>query len=87
LRKASADRLPAWLLNQKKAGFNAPVSHWLLGPLRELAQRATASDALAEWLEPAAVEQLWREHEARRRDNGLALFGLTCLGLWLERRP
>ncbi len=39
---------------------------------------------MAEWLEPAAVEALWREHLDGKRDHGLKLFGLTCLGLWMS---
>ncbi len=59
------------------------MSHWLLGSLEDTARRATAPDVLAEWVRPEVVETLWREHRDRRRDNGLALFALTCFGLWL----
>ncbi|MFQ5527019.1 MAG: asparagine synthase (glutamine-hydrolyzing) [Thermoanaerobaculia bacterium] len=84
LKRARADRLPGSILNQKKQGFNAPVSQWLLGAWEDLAGRATATDRLSEWLRPEAVETLWREHSERRRDHGLRLFGMACLGLWLE---
>jgi len=84
LKKARAGRLPAAILGQKKQGFNAPVSQWLLGAWQGLAGRATASEALGQWVRPEAVATLWREHTERRSDHGLRLFGLACLGLWLE---
>jgi hypothetical protein len=33
------------------------------------------------------VDRLWRAHEGFAADNGLKLYGLTCLGLWLADRP
>jgi asparagine synthase (glutamine-hydrolysing) len=81
--KASQRRhLPAAIVDRRKAGFNAPVSHWFAGPLYELGRAATAADVVGEWFDPAAVDRLWTEHRARRRDHGLKLFGLTCFGLW-----
>ena len=69
-------------VDRRKAGFNAPVSHWFAGPLHDLGRAATAPEVLGEWFEPAAIDRLWTEHRARRRDHGLKLFGLTCFGLW-----
>jgi asparagine synthase (glutamine-hydrolysing) len=84
LKRSQAAHLPAALLERKKQGFNAPVSSWLEGPLHELGRSATETPRMKEWFDPAAVERLWTEHRARKRDWGLALFGLTCLGLWWE---
>jgi asparagine synthase (glutamine-hydrolysing) len=85
LKRARAGRLPAGHLEQPKEGFGAPLSHWLLGPMGEVAAAATRSPALAEWVRPEAVDRLWREHRERRSDNGYKLFGLACLALWLEQ--
>jgi asparagine synthase (glutamine-hydrolysing) len=60
------------------------VSHWLSGPLEQIGRAATTTAAMREWFDTAALERLWSEHRTRRRDHGLALFGLTCLGLWFE---
>lgn len=83
LRHSQRDRLPAWLLQRKKQGFNAPVSQWLLGPLRELCQQTLFSPRMAEWFQPAELRRLWQEHEQMKRDNGLKLFGLLTVGLFL----
>jgi asparagine synthase (glutamine-hydrolysing) len=85
LRRALRERLPHAVLYGQKRGFNAPVSQWLAGPLRGFALDALASPRLKDYVRPDAVAQLWREHDARLRDHGLKLYGLTCLALWLDQ--
>lgn len=84
LRRLMAQRFPR-VLSRPKAGFNAPVSHWLLDELHDIARAATATAAMREWFRAEEIERLWVEHRDRRRDNGYRLFALTCLGLWLDR--
>jgi len=84
-KRLLARRLPAAILARPKAGFNAPVARWLTAELRPLAESVLAGPALAEWLDPAVVARLWAEHLGARRDHGYRLFGLVCLGLWLDR--
>ncbi|WP_096700270.1 asparagine synthase (glutamine-hydrolyzing) [Magnetospirillum sp. 15-1] len=84
LKESQRGRLPDATLDQRKEGFNAPVSHWLLGGLKELSADITHGAVLGQWVRPEAVDRLWADHHSGRRDNGLRLFGLTCLGLWLE---
>jgi asparagine synthase (glutamine-hydrolysing) len=84
LKQSQRRHLPAGILNRPKKGFSAPVAHWLAGGLRDRARAVTLEGPLTDWVEPRAVESLWAQHLGRRRDNGLKLFGLTCLGLWLE---
>jgi asparagine synthase (glutamine-hydrolysing) len=85
-RESLRSRLPGWVLGRKKEGFNSPMTKWLAGPLRPLAQDALHSATLHEWVRPDAIERLWREQDARIRDNSLKLFGLVCLSLWLNQR-
>ncbi len=84
LRKSQQQRLPDWLLNRPKQGFNAPVSQWVLGPLRALCQQTLFSAAMRDWFDEAQLRRLWDDHEKMRRDNGLKLFGLLTVGLYLE---
>ena len=86
LKRSQQDRLPRAIIDRGKRGFNAPVSRWFAGPLAELGREATSPRVLGEWFDPAVVRRLWDEHLARKRDNGFKLFGLVCLGLWLEQR-
>jgi asparagine synthase (glutamine-hydrolysing) len=75
--------LPDSIVGRRKAGFNAPVSAWLAGPLHDLGRAATAATTLGEWFDPKAIDRLWDEHRRKIHDHGLKLFGLTWLGLWL----
>ncbi len=84
-KKSQADRVPPWVLAGRKRGFNAPMTVWLEGPLRAFAHDVLASPGLHEWIRPDAIDRLWRDQDARRRDNGLKLFGLMSLSLWLNR--
>ena len=86
LKRSQARRLPENLIHRRKQGFNAPVSHWFAGPLQALGRAATSARVLGEWFDPATIERWWTEHTARQRDHGFRLFGLTCLGLWLEQQ-
>jgi asparagine synthase (glutamine-hydrolysing) len=84
LKKSQRPFLPSEIIDAKKQGFNAPVSHWLNGALEETAKRVIRQGPLLEWLNRDVMATLWQDHKNRRRDNGLKLFGLVCLGLWLE---
>jgi asparagine synthase (glutamine-hydrolysing) len=85
LKLSQRGRLPGWVLDRPKQGFNAPISHWVLGPLREICEDTLYSPAMREWFDQDAIQRLWRDHRERRRDNGLKLFGLLTLGLFLAR--
>jgi asparagine synthase (glutamine-hydrolysing) len=87
LKRSQQGRLPPATVNRRKAGFNAPVSHWLNGPLAHITEAATLGPKMADLFDLTAIRRLWGEHRARRRDHGLKLFGLACLGLWLEQSP
>jgi asparagine synthase (glutamine-hydrolysing) len=84
-KQSQRGRLPDRVLNGKKQGFNAPISQWLSGPLRGLAHDALACERLRDYVRPENVDRLWREQDAGQRDNGLKLFGLVCLSLWLNQ--
>jgi asparagine synthase (glutamine-hydrolysing) len=85
LKRSQTHRLPAHTLKRAKRGFNAPVSHWMNGPLGDVGRDAFRTGRLDEWFDPTRVDSLWTEHRQGRADRGLALFELTCLGLWRAR--
>ena len=84
LKKAMHSVLPQQTLQQKKKGFNAPVSWWLAGSMRDFAFEVTSSSLMQEWFSRAFIDKLWYEHRQKHADHGLKLFSLTCLGLWLD---
>jgi asparagine synthase (glutamine-hydrolysing) len=85
LKQSQRARLPSWVLDRPKRGFNAPVSHWLLGPLREICKDTLSSTQMRAWFDPDALQRLWDDHEHKRRDNCLKLFGLLTFGLFLRQ--
>jgi asparagine synthase (glutamine-hydrolysing) len=87
LKESQRRRLPARTVARAKRGFNAPVSHWMNGPLEAVGREAFSAGRLREWFDPKTVDTLWAEHRGGRADHGLALFELTCLGLWRAAVP
>ena len=88
LKASQRGRLPAEVLDRRKAGFNAPVSMWFEELLSEPFERTVLSGPGRDLLDAGVAEGLRAQHRRRERDNGLILFALTVLGLWLERgRP
>lgn len=84
LKQMARKRLPASIISRPKQGFNAPVSRWLTAELKELGRDITLGTRLAGYIDRKPVEQLWNDHLSGKRDNGLKLFGLLCLGLWMD---
>jgi asparagine synthase (glutamine-hydrolysing) len=84
LKQSQRARLPAWLLDRPKQGFNAPVSQWILGALRPLCEDVLFSGPMQEWFDPLQLRRLWSEHRTMERDHGLKLFGLLTVALFLR---
>ncbi|MFZ5452531.1 MAG: asparagine synthase (glutamine-hydrolyzing) [Thermodesulfobacteriota bacterium] len=90
LRRVAGNLVPPQVITRKKEGFNAPVSHWLAGSWRHLAEEAFSPASLHRGglLNPGAVNRLFQEHLQGRRDHGFLLFSLLMLVLWLQKvRP
>ena len=86
LKQSQQGRVPAAVLQRRKQGFNAPVSHWLLSSFREEFEQLTmGAGAPLPLFKPEAVARLWEDHVNGRRDNGHKLLGLISLQLWGRR--
>jgi asparagine synthase (glutamine-hydrolysing) len=85
LKKALRARIPESVLARKKRGFNAPVSHWIAGPLKSLLMDAVSGNAARGLINVPRVERLLLEHEQGQDDHGFRLFNILSLGLWLNR--
>ncbi len=83
LKKSQAGRLPDFVLQRKKQGFNAPVSHWLTTSLSEQYRGMTISNTQS-FFNPAYVEKLWDEHAHRQRDNSFKLLTIINFHLWAQ---
>jgi asparagine synthase (glutamine-hydrolysing) len=79
-RRAAERHLPAAIARRRKKGFLVPFGSWARTIWKErLAAILLGGDAP---FGRRAVEQLWNEHVAGRRDWSYQLFALTSLFLW-----
>jgi asparagine synthase (glutamine-hydrolysing) len=87
LRQAMADRLPAEVLHQKKAGFGAPTDYWLTYDLREMVHDLLSPDRIKRrgFFKPATVARLLKDHYSGRQEWSLQIWQLLTLELWLQR--
>lgn len=83
LKKMLSTRLPKTILSRKKSGFNAPISLWIRGELKNFVeQNLLCQSAETEFFNKNYAEQLLREHYLRKKDNGLKIFALLNYVLW-----
>jgi asparagine synthase (glutamine-hydrolysing) len=85
-KQALAPFVPPVILRRSNMGLELPHSKWLLGPLRPLARKWLAPDAVEATglLRADEVARLWEEHAARRRDNGRALWAVIGYTAWFH---
>ena len=60
LKQSQQPYLSAQCINQKKQGFNAPISHWLNGSLAATAREITMDRTLQDWFNLSVIEKLWQ---------------------------
>jgi asparagine synthase (glutamine-hydrolysing) len=84
LREAMRPMLPREVLHRSKAGFGAPLRHWLRDPLRSVVDGVLSEASLTRrgLFDPAAVRRLVERDRAGRVDAAYAIFGLVCIELW-----
>ncbi len=90
LSQTAGPLVPPTIIKRPKRGFNAPVSHWIAGPWRELVRDTLNARALQQGgiLAGAGVERLVQQHFSGGRDHGFLLFTLVTLTLWINgHRP
>lgn len=87
MRQAMESDLPRELLDKKKVGLEMPYSRWFRSELRDLLDHHLEPSRVEETglMRPEAVRHLVEDHQAGRRDNGRALWGLLNYMIWYER--
>ena len=88
LHRYASSRGLDFVAKRKKAGFNAPVSTWLRGPWRELAQTAfyEQSCEISPFISADTIQRMWRDHDEKRRDYGYFLFSVLMFILWYRNK-
>jgi asparagine synthase (glutamine-hydrolysing) len=88
LRKAFQDLLPPAIQRRGKMGFGVPLGSWFRAGLRDYVRDTFAPSArLYEYLRPAAVGQLLREHEEGLQDHQYKIWLLITFERWLRLLP
>ncbi|MFZ1932643.1 MAG: asparagine synthase (glutamine-hydrolyzing) [Thermoguttaceae bacterium] len=84
LRETFADLLPRSIQRRPKMGFGVPLDHWFRHELRDFTREVLLDRKTLDrgHLRPAAVLQLWDEHQQRRFNHGYRLWSLLILELW-----
>jgi asparagine synthase (glutamine-hydrolysing) len=85
LKQAMRGLLPAEVLKKSKQGFSMPMKNWLRGPLAPMLREFTSTERLRErgWFEPAAVQQMARQHMDGTANHAHQLWCLISLELSL----
>ena len=86
LKRIMRDRLPRSIIRRQKRGFNAPVSQWMRGPLRDdVADLFSSGSSVIVDFDNPLLQRVWREHCSGAVDHGHKLWTILSLALW-ERR-
>ena len=78
--------LPASILSRPKMGFPVPLESWLRGPWNSVASDVLLDRRSRERgiVDPAAVQQLLRDHASGRVNGTERLWSLINLELWFR---
>jgi asparagine synthase (glutamine-hydrolysing) len=88
LRRVLDKFVPAAIIERPKMGFAVPIDEWLRGPLREWAATLLDEARLNRegFLDAAAVQQKWHEHQQGHSQSGRLLWNVLMFQAWLERQ-
>jgi asparagine synthase (glutamine-hydrolysing) len=86
-KRAMEPYLPRDVINRPKAGFTAPLRHWLRHDLRAMVDDTlNESDVLRRgFFDPGAVRRLVEMDRSGAVDGSYSVFALMCFELWCRR--
>jgi asparagine synthase (glutamine-hydrolysing) len=75
---------PHDVIYRSKAGFGAPLRHWLRHQLRPLVQDVLSRESLDRrgLFDPDGVAHLIKQNDAREVDAAYSIFAMICVELW-----
>jgi asparagine synthase (glutamine-hydrolysing) len=84
LRKAMEPYLPRDVIWRTKAGFGAPLRHWLRNDLRPIVNDVLSEPSLRSrgLFDPKGVRELVEADRERRVDAAYSIFSMICIELW-----
>jgi asparagine synthase (glutamine-hydrolysing) len=87
LKNLMRNKLPASVLQRRKAGLDIPAHEWFRGPLRSLFEETVTPQATEDSgvFQYSAIRRLMDDHLRRRINAGYQLWALQTLFLWMKR--
>jgi len=87
VKRAAVGKLDARVIRGRKSGFGLPLGVWIRdGAFADITNRMLSGDhPAAEYLDPAMVQAVTRDHMNGTSDNGELLWLIMNLFLWFER--
>ncbi len=84
LRTAFRDLIPKGIVDRSKKGFGIPLDDWFRGPLAHLLDDLilAPSARIHDFLRPAALREVVRQHRSHQAEHGRRLWALVMLELW-----
>jgi asparagine synthase (glutamine-hydrolysing) len=84
LRKAMEPYLPHDVIWRTKAGFGAPLRHWLRNDLRAIVDDVLSERSLSArgLFDPKGVHDLIEADRERKVDAAYSIFAMICIELW-----
>jgi asparagine synthase (glutamine-hydrolysing) len=86
LREAMRDIVPEETLRQPKAGFAAPVDHWLANDLKEMTDDLLSESRIRDrgLFRPESVRKFVTEHRSGKQDWSMQIWQFLTLELWMQ---
>ena len=84
LKQVAKKYLPDKIINQKKRGFNAPVSNWLNSKFNNTIKDLIYSENIKSIFNISRIETILKENESANKDYGNELFNIFCLAIWIN---
>ena len=84
LKSVSKNILPLDIVNQKKRGFNSPVSQWLNGIFYDIFIDNLKTQKASNLFNVSYVEKILIDNKKNNIDNGNVLFNILCLLIWIN---
>ena len=85
IKSIASDYLPSKILNQKKRGFNSPVSHWFTDIYYDMFNDYLNSKKSKDFFNTEAIKDLLIENKRKKVDNGNVLFNIFCFLIWINK--
>lgn len=87
LREAMRDVLPPEVLQQRKAGFFAPIDYWLTNDLREMVDDLLSGQRvrMRGLFNYDVIKRLYCEHTAGKKDWSFQIWLLLNFELWMQK--